>query len=131
MPHLRQPQARGLALGSDEIAMTRSCSRLTVATFLAMPVGQQGATLAQRFYAWCCEASHKAGTTRQALEGTPCLVPLLHGIVLLWTGTQLALALDATVWGTRCVGRAVCVVSRGCAIPVAWTIRPAHQPGAW
>jgi hypothetical protein len=26
---------------------------------------------------------------------------------------------------------AVCVVYRGCAIPVAWTILPANQPGAW
>src|SRR5262245_51876103 len=100
MPHLRQPQTRGLALWSDGSAVTWSCGRLTVATFLVLTVGQQGAMLAQCFYAWCCEASHKAGTTRQALEGTPCLVPLLHGIVLLWTGTQLALALDATVWRT-------------------------------
>jgi hypothetical protein len=131
MPHLRQPQARVLALWSDGIAMTRSCGRLTVATFLALLLGQKVATLAQRLYEWCCEASHKAGTTRQALEVTTCFVPLLHWLVLLWTGTPLALALDATALGTRCVGLAVCVISRVCALPVAWTILPAHQPGAW
>jgi hypothetical protein len=131
MPHLSQPQARVLALWSYGIAMTRSCGRLTVATFLALLLGQKVATLEQRLYEWCCEASQKAGTKRQALEVTTCFVPLLHWIVLLWTGTQLALALDATALGTRFVVLAVCVVYRGCAIPVAWTILPANQPGAW
>ena len=111
--------------------MTRSCGRLTVATFLALLLGQKVATLAQRFYAWCCEASHTAGTKRQALEVTTCFVPVLRGIVLLWTGTHLALALDATALGTRFVVLAVGGVSRGCAIPVAWTMLPANQPGAW
>ena len=78
MPHLSQPQARVLALWSYGIAMTRSCGRLTVATFLALLLGQKVATLEQRFYAWCCEASHKAGTKRQALGVTTCFVPLLH-----------------------------------------------------
>jgi hypothetical protein len=131
MPHLSQPQARVLALWSYGIAMTRSCGRLTVATFLALLLGQKVATLEQRLYEWCCEASHKAGPKRQALEVTTCFVPLLHWIILLWTGTQLALALDATALGTRFVVLAVCVVYRGCAIPVAWTILPANQPGAW
>jgi len=102
-----------------------------VATFLALLLGQKVATLEQRLYEWCCEASQKAGAKRQALEVTTCFVPLLHWIILLWTGTQLALALDATALGTRFVVLAVCVVYRGCAIPVAWTILPANQPGAW
>ena len=33
MPHLSVPQARVLALWSYGIALTRSCGRLTVATF--------------------------------------------------------------------------------------------------
>jgi len=48
MPHLSQPQARVLALWSYGIAMTRPCGRLTVATFLALLLGQKVATLAQR-----------------------------------------------------------------------------------
>ena len=48
MPHLSQPQARVLALWSYGIAMTRSCGRLTVATFLALLLGQKVATLEQR-----------------------------------------------------------------------------------
>ena len=110
MPHLSQPQARVLALWSEGMAMTRSWGRLTVATFRALLLEQKVATLEQRFYAWCCEASHKAGTKRPALEVRTCFVPLLHWIVLLWTGTQLALALDATALGTRCVVLAVCGV---------------------
>jgi hypothetical protein len=131
MPHLSQPQARVLALWSYGIALTRSCGRLTVATFLALLLGRKVATIAQRFYAWCCEASQQAGTKRQALEVTTCFVPLLYWIVTLWTGTQLAFALDATAVGARFVVLAVCVVYRGGAIPVAWTILPANQPGAW
>jgi hypothetical protein len=131
MPHLSQPQARVLALWSYGIAMTRSCGRLTVATFLALLLGQKVATVEQRLYEWCCEASQKTGAKRQALEVTTCFVPLLSWIIALWTGTQLALALDATALGDRFVVLAVCVVYRGCAIPVAWTILPANQPGAW
>jgi hypothetical protein len=131
MPHLSQPQVRVLALWSDGIAMTRSCGRRTVATFLALLLRQKVATVAQRLYEWCCEASQQAGTTRQALEVTTGFVPFLHWIVALWTSPQLALALDATALGTRFVVLAVCVVSRGCALPGAWTILPANQPGAW
>jgi hypothetical protein len=104
MPHLSQPQARVLAWWSYGIVMTRSCGRRTVATFLALLLGR---------------------------KVTTCFVLLLCWMVSLWTGTQLALALDATALGERFVVLAVWVVYRGCAIPVAWTIRPANQPGAW
>lgn len=41
MPHLSVPQARVLALWSYGIALTRSCGRLTVATFLALLLRQK------------------------------------------------------------------------------------------
>jgi hypothetical protein len=131
MPHLSGPQAYVLALWSYGIALTRSCGRLTVATFLALLLGQKVDTVEQRLYEWCCPASHKAGGKRQAVDVTTCFVPLLRWIVALWTGTQLALALDATSLGVRFVVLTVSVVYRGCAIPVAWTVLPANQPGAW
>src|SRR6267143_641755 len=96
MPHLSVPQARVLALWSYGIALTRSCGRLTVATLLALLMGQKVATVAQRLYEWCCDTSHKAGAKRQTLDVTTCFAPLLCWIVTLWTGTHLALALDAT-----------------------------------
>ena len=99
MPHLSVPQARVLALWSYGIALTRSCGRLTVATFLALLMGQKVATVEQRLYEWCCDTPHKAGGKRQTLDVTTCFVPLLGWIVALWSGTQLALALDATAWG--------------------------------
>src|SRR5262249_38261439 len=79
----------------------------------------------------CCPAAHKAGGNRQSVDVTTCFVPLMRWIVALWTSTHLALALDATSLGIRFVGLTVSVVYRGCAIPVAWTVLPANQPGAW
>jgi hypothetical protein len=131
MPHLSVPQARVLALWSYGIALTRSCGRLTVATFLALLLRQKVDAVEQRLYAWCCAAPHKAGGKRQTLEVTTCFVPLLRWVVALWSGTHRALALDATALGVRFVVLTVSVVSRGCAIPVAWTIVPANQPHAW
>ena len=102
MPHLSVPQARVVALWSYGIALTRSCGRLTVATFLALLMRQKVATVEQRLE-WCCDTSHKAGAKRQSLDVTTCFVPLLRWIVTLWTGTHLALALDATTLGARFV----------------------------
>lgn len=131
MPHLTKPQATLLALWSFGIACTRSCGRSTVATFLALLLGLKLANLEQRLYEWCLEAKDKAGVKRTALDLTTCFVPLLCWIVQLWTGTQIALTLDATSLGDRFVVLAVCVVYRGCGIPVAWTILPAGKKQAW
>jgi hypothetical protein len=131
MPHLTKPQATLLALWSFGIACTRSCGRGTVATFLALLLHQKVANVEQRLYEWCLEAHDKAGRKRTAVEVTTCFVPLLGWIVSLWAGTQIALTLDATSLGDRFVVLAVCVVYRGCAIPVAWTILPAQKKRAW
>jgi hypothetical protein len=131
MPHLSVPQARVLALWSYGIALTRSCGRLTVATFLALLLRQKVATVEQRLYEWCCPAACKAGAKRQTVDVTTCFVPLLRWIVTLWRGSHLALALDATSLGARFVVLTLSVVYRGCGIPVAWTVLPANQPRAW
>src|SRR6266542_2739777 len=131
MPHLSKPQATILALWSFGIACTRSCGRGTVATFLALLIGQKVANIEQRLYEWCLDASDKAGAKRTELEVTSCFVPLLNWIVRLWTSTQIALTLDATSLSDQFVVLAVCVVYRGCGIPVAWTILPAGQKRAW
>jgi hypothetical protein len=131
MPHLTKPQATVLALWSFGIACTRSCGRSTVATFLALLLHQKVANIEQRLYEWCLDAKDKAGGKRTALEVTTCFVPLLGWIVSLWAGTQIALSIDATSLGDRFVVLAICVVYRGCAIPVAWTILPAQKKRAW
>jgi len=131
LPHLSKPQAAVLALWSYGIACTRSCGRRTVATFLALLLRQKVGTVEHRLREWCYEADAKAGDQRQTLEVTSCFVPLLHWIVALWTGTCLALAIDATTLGDRFVVLTISVVYRGMGIPVAWTILPANQKHAW
>src|SRR5213593_1930984 len=131
LPHLTKPQATVLALWSFGIACTRSCGRSTVATFLALLIEQPLANLEQRLYEWCLSATDKAGAKRTDLDVTCCFVPLLCWIVRLWSGEQIALTLDATSLGDQFVVLAVCVVYRGCAIPVAWTILPAGRKRAW
>ena len=59
------------------------------------------------------------------------MAPWLGWVVYGWQGTQRALASDATTLGQRCVVLAVSMVSRGCAIPVAWVILPAGAKHAW
>ena len=108
MPHLSVPQARVLALWSYGIALTRSCGRLTVATFLALLLGQKVATVEQRLYEWCCAAPHKAGRQAADARGHDLFCPpaaLGRGPV----DRQLALALDATS-----IGGAVCGADRQC-----------------
>ncbi len=131
LPHLTKPQAVVLALWSFGIAFTRCCGRVTVATFLALLLERKVASVEQRLYEWCLDASDKAGAQRTALDVTTCFVPLLRWIVRLWSGAQLALTIDASSLGDRFVVLAVSVVYRGCAMPVAWTILPAGQKRAW
>ncbi len=131
LPHLSKPQATVLALWSYGIACTRSCGRRTVAVFLALLLRQKVGTLEQRLREWCYTASDKRGSQRQSLDVTTCFVPLLRWIVRLWTGTSLALAIDATTLSDRFVVLSVSVVYRGLGIPVAWTILPAGEKRAW
>src|SRR5574338_319770 len=130
MPHLSKPQATVLALWSFGIACTRSSGRTTVATFLALLMQPPLANLEQRLYEWCLDATDKAGEKRTELDGGLCFVPLLSWIVSLWASEQIALTLDASSLGDRFVVLAVCVVYRGCGIPIAWTILPAQKKRA-
>lgn len=130
-PHLSRSFARGLAWWSFGIAQTRGGGRRTIATWFAFVLGQSVNTIEQRLYEWCIEAAHKAGTQRQTLDVTTCFAPLLAWVLRLWTGTQLALTLDATPLRDRFTCLTISVVYRGNAIPVAWTILPACQKQAW
>ena len=112
------------------MALTRSCGRLTVATFLALLMGQKVATVEQRLYEWCCPAAHKAGAAADGGRHDVFHAVVARGVAW-WASTQMALALDATSVGARFVVLTVSVVYRGGAMPVAWTVLPANQPGAW
>ena len=131
MPHLTRPQAVVLAMWSYGIAVTQSCSWSRVALFLALLLGQREGTVRQRLREWCYEASAKRGARRQTLDVTSCFVPLMRWILSMWSGTTIALAMDATSLKDRFVVLCVSVVYRGCGIPVAWTVLKGQQKGAW
>src|SRR5436305_527948 len=56
---------------------------------------------------------------------------LLGWVLAWWQGDTLPLALDATLHGDRVVALVISVLYRSTALPVAWAILPANQPGAW
>jgi hypothetical protein len=131
LPHLRKPQATVLALWSLGMVLARSWALTAVSAFLATWLGRKEPAVRQQLRECCYEAAAKRGTDRCALPVEPCFVPLLAWVVNQWEGTQWAVALDATTLGTRFTVLALSVVSRGCAIPVAWTILPATAKHAW
>lgn len=131
LPLLSKPQATVLVLWSLGMVVTRSCALSAVSVGLAALRQRKDNTVRQQVREWCYEAQAKRGAQRQALVVEDCFMPLLRWVLAHGQGTPLALALAATTLGLRCTGLAVSVVSRGCAIPVAWTILPANQPAAW
>jgi hypothetical protein len=60
-----------------------------------------------------------------------CFAPLLAWGLSWWEGRHLALAVDATTLGQRCVVLVVRVGYRGWAMPVAGTVLPATEQPAW
>lgn len=132
-PHLSKPQAVVLALYSFGMLVAQSCGLSSVALVLAELLGQSENAVRQRLRDWYRDAEDKPGAQRRELGVTSCFAPLLHWVLRWWAPGErrLALALDATTLGQRFTVLALSVVCNGCAIPVAWAILPATQPGAW
>ena len=133
LPHLSRPQAAGLALWSYGLVLAQCCGLTTVAALLAGLLDARENTVRERLREWYREADAKCGDQRQELAVAPCFAPLLRWVLAWWPPTerQLVLALDASSLGDRFVVLAVSVVYRGCALPVAWAVRPATQAGSW
>ncbi|MBD2616051.1 transposase [Nostoc punctiforme FACHB-252] len=133
LPHLSQPQAKVLAMWSFGMAMMQSTGLTTVAVFLAELLGEKENTVRQRLREWLRDAGDKKGSHRQEIDVTKCFAPLLNWIVQQWHSQQgqLALGMDATTLGNRFTVLAISVLIRGCAVPVAWKVVKANQPGAW
>ena len=110
VPHLSQTQATGLALWSLGLVLARSCALTAVSAFLAEGLKQKENTVRQRLREWCYEAQAKRGKKRQEVCVETCFAPLLAWVLSGWTGTQLALALDATTLGDRFVVLAISVL---------------------
>jgi hypothetical protein len=131
--HLSKAQANGLALWNAGMALTGSGGITQISALLAQVLAQKEGTVFQRWREWYLDAAQKRGAHRRALDVANCFGPLLSWIVtrLVVEDKRLALALDATTLGNRWMVLSVSVLVRGCAIPVAWKVLPAHAKGSW
>lgn len=132
LPHLRPAQQRSLALWVTGTLLAGRCSQSAVLTALE-PVlpGTDRNTLRQSLREGLRDGTDKAAPCQITLDVTPCFAPLLRWVLTAWHGDHLALALDATTLGERVVVLCLSVLYRGSAIPIAWRVLPANQPGPW
>jgi hypothetical protein len=130
-PGLGKPMILSLALWSLGMIVVRSCSLSAVALWWSCRLGQPFYTVRERLRDVYREARAKAGTRRDQLDVVTCWVPWLGWVLEGWSGTQLAVALDATSLGPRFVVLAISVLYRGCAVPVAWKILKATEKHPW
>ena len=137
LPQLSRPQARVLAQWSLGVVLAQCCGQTVVVNVLAALLGQSEATVRQRLREWTYAADDKAGSrrgiSRREVAPATCFAPLLGWVLSWWESRErrLALALDATTLDTRVTTLTLSVLYRGCAIPVAWVVVRAQEPGAW
>jgi Transposase DDE domain len=129
LPHLRPAQRRGLAWWVYGTMLAQSACQNAVITALLTVGAWHG--WRERLRDWLYDGPDKAAPCQTQLEVTTCFAPLLRWLLAWWQGKELALALDATAHGERVVALVVSVLYRSSAIPVAWHVLPANQPGAW
>ncbi len=137
LSHLSQPQVTVLVFWSIGIVLAQSCGLTTVAVMLAYLLDCGERTVRERLRDWYRDAADKRGAKqghkRRSLDVRSCFPALLRWVVA-WsppTCHHLALAMDASTLGQRFTILTICVVIRGCAIPVAWHIVEATRAGAW
>ena len=133
MNHLRGPQITVLALWSYGIVFARTCGLNRVAATLAGCLGEKEDNLRQRLREWYWDKEDKRGKRRVDWQVSQSFGPLLKWILKHWTPEEktFVLAMDVTSLKRLFVVLSISVVYRGCAIPIAWEIRPAEQPGSW
>lgn len=133
LPHLSKTQARGLALYSFAVTITQACGVSSVAYFLARVLGKNENSLRQQLREALYDAQDKRGQRRRELDVVMSFAPLLGWVLRLWQSErlQIALALDATTLRQTFTVLSISVVVNRCALPVAWTVLPATNPGAW
>ena len=80
---------------------------------------------------WLYDGSDRARPGQTQLDVSLCFAPLLRWVLAWWRSGHLALAVDPTLKGDHTTAIVISVIYRSCAIPVAWHIRRATQPGSW
>lgn len=133
--HLPTPVVTVLALYSFGVICARASGLSTVALALAERLGLLYDAVRKRLAEFYKEKAAKSGVKqgqqRQDFDVTSCFAPLLRWLLSLWSGRQLALAIDVTNLGERFHVLCVSVVVRGVGIPVAWKILWGGQKEAW
>ena len=129
LPHLSQAQLAGLVLWVCGAILAGSACQNAVASALS-PWGSWNSRR-QYLREWLYDGSDRARPCQTELDVSLCFAPLLRWVLAWWHSGRLALAVDPTLKGDQTTAIVVSVVYRGCAIPVAWRIMRANQPGSW
>lgn len=130
LPALRPAERAGLALWVVGTILAGSACQNAVTAALE-PLGHGWHAARQRLREWTYAGSERAAPCAPTLDVDECFVWLLRWVLGWWRSTTLPLAIDATSLGSRWVVLAVCVLYRGCAIPVAWHVKPGPGRGEW
>jgi Transposase DDE domain len=130
LPHLRLAQRAVLAMWVQGAVLAGSACQNAVLNALE-PLGHPRHATRQRLREWTYDGADRAAPCRTRLDVAACFAPLLRWVLSWWRGETLPLAIDATALGHRWVIIAVCVLYRGCAIPVAWHVTPGPGHGPW
>lgn len=137
LPELSVPQRTVLALWSIGIVLAQSCGLSSVAVLLAYLLDRSERAVREQLRDFYRDAAHKSGAKRghkrRSLEVCSCFAPLMRWVLALHPHDcrHLALAMDASTLGQRFTLLTICVLIRGCSIPVAWHIVEATRAGAW
>ena len=120
-----------LALWAYAATLTEHIGQTTCAAFLAEALREPENTFRQRLREFYRPAERKRGLTRRQLDVRDSFGPLLRWAIWLLRPREVVLALDPTLCRDRFAVLAVSLVVHGCAVPVAWAIVRANEPGAW
>lgn len=130
LPHLRPAQRTGLALWVlGAIVAGSACQSAVVAAL--EPLGSARHATRQRLREWTKPGAERVAPCAPTLEVEGCFGGLLRWVLSWWNGQTLPLAIDATSLGGRWVVLSISVLYRGCAIPVAWHVKPGPGRGPW
>ena len=130
LPALRPAERRGLALWVLGTILAGSACQNAVLAALE-PRGGRWHTLRQQLREWTYAGPERAAPCGTSLDVDGCFVWLLRWVLTWWRSETVPLAIDVTTLGSRWVVIAICVLYRGCAIPVAWHVKPGPGRGPW
>ncbi len=109
LPVWSEAQRRVLAQWCFGMEQTGLCATHTVA-------------MRQRLREWYWDADDKPGLNRREVDVRCCFAPLARWVLAHWSGTRVALAMDATSVGDRLTILTISIVYKSCAVPIAWKV---------